>query len=178
MKTLVKENIKKMAFFLVASSLILTIMGCQFETEVKQKGTVKEITNEKENLSSKVNDLDDDAKSDIRDAETIGKDNIVEGISYIKEHIKDPFTENEVTEKMIYYSAYLKNLGSKTVESSKQEITSFGENTFLYMTNIYERKETENSKKMTALKEKIELSLENIQKDENGIDTFQKMIAK
>lgn len=176
-----KENIKKMGFFLVASSLILSMMGCEFGKEAeKEKDKVEtNITDEKENLVSKMNDIENDAKSDIRDAESVTKENVEEAVTYIDEHIKDPFKDNAVSEKLAYYGAYLKHLGAKTTEASKHELTKFGDNTYTYIKNVYTKTEEETSKVSTDLKTGIQNSLDTIKKDKDTlIDEFHKMIAK
>lgn len=91
-------------------------------------------------------------KADLADKLTLTEENINKAINYINNYIETPLANSEVTEKIIYYSLYLSNLGSK-----ENEINSLGTNTLKYIKTLNE-KDKNNAKRI----------LNNIMKDQKN----------
>ncbi|MBQ8192581.1 MAG: hypothetical protein IJZ46_00695 [Bacilli bacterium] len=67
------------------------------------------------------------------DSKKLNVSNITKAIEYISTYINDPFKNSEVTEKIVYYSEYLLQVGTKNPEN---EISLLGKYTKEYLKNL------------------------------------------
>lgn len=93
------------------------------------------------------------------DSKKLNVNNISKAIEYISTYLNDPFKNSEITEKIVYYSEYLLQVGTK---NPNNEITLLGKYTKEYL------KQLDNENKKNALD-----TLNSINADrKNKIDEF------
>lgn len=147
----------------------LALTGCMD----KKGNDVTDITDtdnhEKDtDTENKMDTIEEKARNDINNKEDITKEKIQEAVTYIDEHINDPFKDETTTEKLAYYGAYLKYIGQENNIDS-HEFAILGSNVHTYIKNIYNKKQTEMDDISTNLKTDIQNSLDTIH---NQIDKF------
>ncbi len=106
--------------------IILFLTGCQNKDQIRW---------EKE-----VNDLQEIAIQD--SSKKVNQEDIVEAITYLKQHILNPINNREVAKKIIYYSTYLTELGNKKEETKEHIITKVSSQIQDYITSLYKEKTT------------------------------------
>lgn len=171
------KNVKNISVFLVAITVALGLTGCTWDKEEAVATPTPTPHTEKEELSKKIKEMEEKAKKDVEDAKEVDKEDIDKAVTYINEHVNEPFKDKETAEKLAYYGSYLKHAGAKTTEGSKHELAKLGENVHIYVKGVYTKTEEETSKISTDLKNGIHTSLVNINKAKDHIiDEFHKMV--
>ena len=89
----------------------------------------------------------------------ITTENINKAIDYINKYVQDPLKNDEVLEKTIYYSLYLKILGPKD-----NDITKLGTHMLAYLKN-FDKEEKDQALKIAN--NELKESIKDIQSDNN-----------
>lgn len=169
---------KKLNFIFVITLCFLALTGCMENTN-KDKDLL-DLDNDEGTTEQKENKIEkayDKAKKDIEEKSEIAKEDVEKAYAYIDENINDPFKEEDVTEKLAYYSAYLKLAGEKITDGTKHELATLGGNVHNYLKGIYNKTEKETGKISTDLKKNIHNSLDTIRdKKDDIVDDFHKGI--
>lgn len=153
---------KKLYSLLIVFTLVFSLTGCMENDEVKPDVDTEDKVDTKED---KVKELNTKALSDIKKEEFKTKDKIKEATEYINNNVNMVIKTDAINEKLIYYSAYLKHMGE---DNKEHNLTKLGDKTYTYITNIYTKKDTENSDSSNKLKTDIT----------NHIDTFKNEVDK
>lgn len=176
---------KKMMILMCGITLCLSLNGCFSKTadnnDVTDNNNTSDINTDNNtntsDKSSRIREIEADAKKDAENEENMNKESIDEAVTYINEHIDDPFKTDEVSEKLIYYGAYLKHIGSKKVEGSKHDLTVLGENVHKYVSNIYTKTEEKTSDISNGLKDSIEKAMDSIKNTKDKVvDEFYNIV--
>lgn len=175
---------KKFLFFVFGFFLCFSLTGCfgmpadnNRVTDNNDTSDIEpsdDITTDKEKRIAKI---EEDAKKDAANEEGIQKKDIEEAVSYIHEHKDDAFKTDEVSEKLIYYGAYLKHVGRKTENSAKHELAVLGENVHDYVSKVYSETEDKASDVLKSTKNTIDKAVEGMKDTKDKvIDDFYNMV--
>lgn len=144
--------------------------GCGNDKAEDVKDEVKEdLESTEQALEQRVQELEAEAEAAIEQAENVTEAKIHEAIDYIDQHIVDPAKDSEVTERLIYYGAYLKGLGEEAVDDANNVIVQLGEDVYTMAKNLYTKAETVGSEATTAVKEDIEEAFATIKAERDTL---------
>lgn len=169
---------KKFLFSVLSISLCLSLTGCFGMKAENNDVTDNNDTSDIDPTASadvvdkkaRIKEIEDDAKKDAINEDGIKKEDIDKAVSYIHEHKDDAFKDDEVSEKLIYYGAYLKYVGEKKTDSSKHDLAVLGDNIHKYVSKVYIEAEDKTSDAVKGIKETIDKAIDGMK------DTKDKMV--
>lgn len=96
------------------------------------------------------------AQGDVNDKNMTTITNITKAFEYINKHSQNPFKNDEVLEKTIYYSIYLSKLGS-----SENDITKLGQSMIKYLSTLDESEKDEVIKLLSSITKNQDSKIQN-----------------
>ena len=101
-----------------------------------------------------------DVTSDLNDPNMISKDQIRKAIDYIEMYYQEPYKNDEVIDKITYYSLYLSGLTNK-----QNNITNLGIATLNYLQSLKEDDKKEIEKYLSSIKDNKEEQISSLYKE-------------
>lgn len=95
-------------------------------------------------------------EGDVNDKNMTTISNITKAFDYINNHYQNPFKNDEILEKTIYYSIYLNKLGS-----SKNDITKLGQSMIKYLSTLDENEKDEVVKILSSINKNQDSKIQN-----------------
>lgn len=176
---------KKFLFLVLSISLCFSLTGCfgmkAENNDVTDNNDTSDIepttTPDVKDKSERIREIEDDAKKDATNEEGIKKEDIEEAVAYIHEHKDNAFESDEVSEKLIYYGAYLKHVGTKTENASKHDLATLGDNVHKYVSRVYAETEDKTSDAVNTIKDTIDKAVDGMKDTKDKIvDDFYNMV--
>ncbi len=176
---------KKFLFLVFSISLCFSLTGCFGMTADNNDVTDNNDTSDIDptatpivkDKNARIREIEEDAKKDATNEEGIKKEDINEAVAYINEHKDDAFKSDEVSEKLIYYGAYLKHVGAKTENASKHDLATLGDNVHQYVSKVYAETEDKTSDAVKGIKDTIDKAVDGMKDTKDKIvDDFYNMV--
>lgn len=172
-----KKSLLKLLSMMVVLVMVMGMLGaCSAEkVEEEVKDDVQKVEDEVENIAGDVKQKAEEifagAKEEVGVAENVSEEKIHEAIAYIEEHIVEPFKDGEVTEKLMHYGAYLKEVGAKIEGDGEHVISKLGSDVYELTHKVYTKAEEEGSEVTEALKKDITAGLEAVKGEKDKLVT-------
>ena len=116
---------KKPKYIILFVLFLLFLTGCSDENLVRWE---KEATN-----------IQATAVHDAKQLRIVTKEEIREGIDYLKEHLLNPIQDREDAKKIIYYSTYLYEIGNANKLTQNHFLTQVSHQIQLYIVDLYQQ---------------------------------------
>lgn len=176
---------KKFLFLMLSISLCFSLTGCFGMKADNNDVTDNNDTSDIDPTASadvidkkaRVKEIEDDAKKDAANEDGVKKEDIQKAVSYIHEHNDDAFKSDEVSEKLIYYGAYLKYVGEKKTDSAKHDLAVLGDNVHGYVSKVYAETEDKTSDAVKNMKDTIDKAVDGMRDTKDKmVDEFYDMV--
>ena len=141
---------------LIISLLSLMLFsGCNMMKDTKTKVT-EEVEELETEITDNLSDMEEEAIEDASKVDKINRDKIDEAVTYIHEHIDDPFESEDITKKIYYYSSYIVAVADKKGIDVDNDIYTFAQNTKDYVRSLYRKEAKDDDSVITTLRTGID----------------------